>query len=90
MVNKTEITGVIKNYRVGPRTQKADQCIVIVEGYNKESATKLVGKKVVWKTPAGKEMIGKLTGLHGTKGALRARFEKGIPGQAIGTEVSIL
>lgn len=84
-----EIIGIIKNYRLGENTQKPNQYVIIVEGYDKVKANKLVGKKVVWTSQSGKEIIGKLTGLHGSKGALRARFDKGLPGQAIGNSVII-
>lgn len=84
-----EVIGIIKNYRLGETTQKPNQYVIVVEGYDKEKANKLVGKKVVWTSQSGKEIIGKLTGMHGSKGALRARFDKGLPGQAIGNTVLI-
>ena len=56
---------------------------------NKDKAAKLVGKKVVWKTSAGKQLIGQITNIHGNKGALRVRFDTGMPGQSIGTKVAI-
>ncbi|MFA4983551.1 MAG: 50S ribosomal protein L35ae, partial [Candidatus Micrarchaeia archaeon] len=37
----------------------------------------------------GKEIIGKVSKAHGNSGAVLARFDKGLPGQAIGTEVEI-
>lgn len=55
----------------------------------KEDAAKLTGKETVWKSPAGKEIHGKIAAPHGNKGLLRAIFEKGLPGQAINTEVEI-
>ncbi len=66
--------------------------IIKVEGVDsKERAEKLIGKEVVWKTPGskGKTIKGKITSIHGTKGALRVIFEKGMPGQAIGDKVEI-
>ena len=80
--------GVIVNYRQGRHTQNPYQMIVKIEGIvTKEQAEKLMGKKVVWKTPTGKEIAGKISGAHGNKGVVRVRFEKGMPGQAIGAEV---
>ena len=55
----------------------------------KEEAKKLVGKNVEWKTPSGKIIKGKISGSHGNKGLVRAIFEKGLPGQALTTEVEI-
>jgi large subunit ribosomal protein L35Ae len=81
--------GVIKNYRRGRRTQKPNQVIVEVKAVKtKKSAGLLIGKKVTWKSPAGKELVGKVVDAHGNGGALRVRFNKGVPGQAIGQQVS--
>ena len=54
---------------------------------NKEEAAKLAGKEVSWKSEAGKIITGKISGANGTKGLVRAIFEKGLPGQSINTEV---
>ena len=56
---------------------------------NKDKASKLIGKKVVWKTSAGKQMVGQITNIHGNSGALRVRFDIGLPGQSIGTKVVV-
>lgn len=55
----------------------------------KEDAAKLVGKTVVWTSEAGKKIQGKISGSHGNKGMVRAIFERGLPGQAINTEVEV-
>ena len=81
--------GVIKNYRRGVRTQKPNQAIVEVKAVRtKKAASLLIGKRVTWKSPAGKELVGKVVDVHGNGGALRIRFERGMPGQAIGQQVS--
>jgi len=54
---------------------------------NKTEAKKLAGKQVEWKSPAGKIIKGKISDSHGNSGLVRAIFEKGLPGQSIGTEV---
>jgi len=47
-----------------------------------------MGRKVVW--PVGKhEARGKIVALRGKNGLVRARFRKGVPGQALGTLVEI-
>ena len=70
--------------------KRSNQMVVQVNGIDdKEKASKLVGKKVVWKTSAGKQMIGQITNIHGNSGALRVRFGTGMPGQSIGTKVAI-
>ena len=82
--------GIIVNYRQGRHTQNPYQMIVKVEGViSKDDAQKLVGHEVVWTTPSGKEIKGKVSSTHGNKGALRVRFEKGMPGQAIGSRVQV-
>ena len=82
--------GVIVNFRGSRRVKKGNQMIVLADGVNnKESAEKLIGKKVVWKTSAGKQLTGQITSAHGNSGALRVRFDTGMPGQSIGTKVLI-
>jgi len=82
--------GVIKNFKRGRHTYTGNQMVVYIEGIKgKEDAGKLVGKKVVWKSPAGKEIDGEVRSAHGNKGAVRVLFSSGMPGQAIGNKVSI-
>jgi large subunit ribosomal protein L35Ae len=64
--------------------------LVPTDGKEKESAEKLIGKKVKWKTASGKEMEGTVSRTHGAKGAVLAQFKPGLPGQAIGTKAEIL
>ena len=47
-----------------------------------------LGKKVVYTTPAGKRIPGKVLRRHGD--ALLVRFSRGLPGQALGSEVEFL
>jgi large subunit ribosomal protein L35Ae len=57
---------VIINYRGGQHTQKTNQLVLEAEGVkNKEDAEKILGKKVVWKTPTGKEITGVISKIHG-------------------------
>lgn len=84
--------GTIVNFRMGRHVQHPRHIIIQVEGYNtKEKAAELVGKSVKWKTPAKAEnfMVGKITHAHGNSGAVRALFDKGLPGQAIHKKVEI-
>lgn len=65
--------------------------VVVVKGVdNKDKAKGLVGKKVVWKSPASKEIKGEIRAAHGNSGAVRVLFEKGMPGQAVGSKVEII
>ena len=82
--------GVIKNFRRGRTTQKTNHMIIYLEeSDNREKASELVGKEVVWKSPKGKEINGKVASAHGNKGAIRVIFEKGLPGQSLGTKIEI-
>ena len=82
--------GTIVNFRRGRRTQKMNHIIInLKDSDTKEKAAKLVGKVVVWKSPAGKEIKGKVASSHGNKGAIRVIFEKGMPGQSLGNKVEL-
>jgi len=83
--------GVIVHFRRGRKTQKDNQMIVQAESVNdRKKAESLVGKTVTFTTESGKKQIkGRISSAHGKKGAVRAIFEKGMPGQAIGKQVSI-
>lgn len=82
--------GKVVQFRRGRHTITERHFLIEVEGIaTREDATKLVGKDVIWKSPAGKEIKGKVSGAHGNKGAIRAIFEKGLPGQAITTDVEV-
>lgn len=78
--------GIITSYRRGRRTQTGNQMIIMPEDISKSKD--LIGKKVVFKTKT-KEIIGEVTALHGNAGAVRAKFEKGMPGQSLTKEVII-
>ena len=49
----------------------------------------LIGQKVLWKGEK-KKRIGKIVGFHGKNGAVRVKFKKGVPGQALGTIVELI
>ena len=85
-----KMEAIISNFRRGRKTQTLNQVILVVKGYEKtEKSKELVGKTVTWKSPAGKELKGKVAATHGNKGAVRVLFETGMPGQSIGTKVDI-
>ncbi len=82
--------GKVVQFRRGRHTVHERHFLIEVEGVdNREKAGKLVGKEVEWKSPAGKIIKGKISSAHGNKGVVRAIFEKGLPGQAVTTEVDI-
>ncbi len=81
--------GIIHNYKRSIHKPAGNQMIVVVEGVDtKEKATALVGKTVLYNT-GKKEIKGEVRSSHGNKGAIRVLFETGMPGQAIGQQVTI-
>ena len=82
--------GKVIQFRRGRHTIKERQMLVELEKVlSREDAEKQLGKEVIWKSPAGKVIKGKVRGAHGNKGILRVIFEKGLPGQSVGTEVEV-
>ena len=82
--------GVIVNFKGSHHTQYSSQMIIKLNGVNnKDEAKKLIGKTVIWKSIAGKEISGKIIRDHGNRGAVRVKFEKGLPGQALGGKVEV-
>jgi len=83
---------VIVNFRRGRKTQKTNQMILTIKGYDKEKAKSLLKKAVIFR-PEGrnkKELKGIIKALHGNKGSVRAYFETGMPGQSIGKKVEVI
>ena len=81
---------VINQFRRGKHTHTMNHMIVYINNSDsRETASQLIGKEVSWKSPAGKEIKGKVAAAHGNKGAVRVIFEKGMPGQSIGSKVEI-
>ena len=84
------VNGKVLQFRRGRHTIKERHFLIEVDKVKtREDAKKFVGKEVVWKSPAGKIITGKISSAHGNNGVVRAIFEKGLPGQAITTEVEI-
>ncbi len=82
--------GKIVQFRRGRKTIIERHFLIEIKGIsNREEAGKMIGKEVTWTSPAGKKIIGKISGAHGSKGVVRAIFEKGLPGQAVTTNVEI-
>ena len=81
--------GVIVHYRQNRHTTDGNQIIVQPEGCDsREAAEKLVGKSVTWNT-GKQDLVGKIASAHGNSGAVRVVFEKGMPGQSLGQQITI-
>jgi large subunit ribosomal protein L35Ae len=84
------VNAKVIQFRRGRHNIHEKHFLIEIEGISKkEDAVKFVGKKVIWKSPAGRAIEGKIAATHGTKGVVRAIFEKGLPGQAVTTSVEI-
>ena len=84
------INAKVIQFRRGRHTVHERHFLIEVEGSkSRKDAEKFVGKSVEWKSSAGKIIKGKIAAAHGTKGVVRAIFEKGLPGQALTTKVEI-
>lgn len=86
-----DMDALIVNFRRGGHTQKTNQFLLEIENVDtRAKASQFIGKRVVWESPSGRKIFGKITSPHGNKGILRARFSRGLPGTAIGTKVKVL
>jgi len=80
---------VFVHFRMGRHHQNTHQVVLKVAD-TAEEAQKVVGKIASWTSPAGKVLKGKISALHGRRGAVRAIFaEAGLPGQALGQKIKI-
>jgi large subunit ribosomal protein L35Ae len=79
----------IVNFRRNSTGQTTNHLVVTADGVDSRvKALKMVGKKVIFNT-GKKDIVGKINSAHGNKGALRAVFEQGMPGQCLGKKVKI-
>ena len=86
------VKATVIQFRRGRKTFKPRHFLIEIEGSKtREDASKFVGKEVSWTSTGkdAKQINGKISSAHGGNGVVRAIFEKGLPGQAIGTEVEI-
>ena len=84
------VKALFLGYRGGMHTQWNKQILVkIGQVDDRDEAAKYIGRRVTWKTPRGNTITGKVVSVHGGNGVLKARFKKGLPGQAIGEELNI-
>jgi len=65
-------------------------CLIqFADADSSSKAGQLIGRKVVVKYGKN-DFIGRIMGLHGKKGVVKAKFRKGVPGQALGTTVELV
>lgn len=81
--------GIVVQFRRGRHTVHEKHFLLDIGLASREEAKKMAGKEVAWKSSAGKIIKGKISDAHGNKGLVRAIFERGLPGQAITTEIEV-
>jgi len=78
------------NYRTGIKTQNPKECLIHFAHITSSGlACQLIQRKVVW-TQGPVKLVGKIFGAHGKNGTVKVKFQKGVPGQAIGTNVELI
>ncbi len=85
---KTELSGTVTSFRQNKHRQDSHQTIVHMA--SKEDAGKVMGARVVWLRKDGLQILGRVVASHGSKGAVRVRWRRGFPPQALGSQVKIL
>ena len=81
--------GILVQFRRGKSTIKEKHYLIDIGCISREEAKKFAGKIVEWTSSGGKVISGKISDAHGNKGLVRAIFERGLPGQAIATEIEV-
>jgi len=90
MMSKEGIYGIATSYRRGPKTQRSRELILLIPGVKTgRDASKFIGRSVECRLP-GRILTGRILRTHGRSGGVLARFNSGVPGQIIGSKVTIL
>ena len=82
--------GIVVQFRRGRHTVHEKHFLLDLGLKSRQEAKKLAGKEVVWKSTAGKIIKGRISDAHGNNGLVRAIFERGLPGQAVTTDVEVI
>ncbi len=85
---KAELSGTVTSFRQSKFKQDTYQTIVTIA--TKDHGAKLIGARVVWRRKDGLQILGRIVASHGSKGAVRVRWNRGFPPQALGSQVKIL
>jgi ribosomal protein L35AE/L33A len=80
------VIGRIMNYHIGIKAQASRECLI---QFSNAGTQNLIGKKIQW-TNGSCILVGQIIGFHGKNGVVRAKFKKGVPGQAIGATVELI
>jgi large subunit ribosomal protein L35Ae len=85
---KEEYSGVALNYRLGKKRQRPRECLIVVREVEEDIPMRLIGWKVSWPQDRSR-LFGRISKPHGKSGTLLVKFDRGLPGQALGTPVKI-
>lgn len=78
-------------YRGGQRTQHNKYALIRVDGVDsRKEASAYIGRRAVWCSASGNQLIGRVASIHGRGGVLEVRFRKGLPGDAVGTKIALI
>jgi large subunit ribosomal protein L35Ae len=85
-----DMEGIVMSYVRSRKHQKMNHVIIEVKGFeSRAKAATLVGKTVVWTSPARRIISGRVSMPHGNNGKVRAVFSRGLPGQCLGGKIEI-
>ncbi len=84
--------GIVLGYQRGTKAQYVNNVLIKVISCNEKNVANLVGSKVIVKDKYGNEYRGRIIRPHarGRNNVVIARFNKNLPGQAIGSEAIIV
>ena len=85
---KAHMSGTVIAFRQSKFKQDSYQTIVDLA--DPKQAEKLLGARVEWKRADGLRILGRVVARHGRRGAVRVRWDRGFPSQALGTQVKFL
>jgi len=85
---KAQASGTVVAFRQSKFKQDSYQTIVDLA--DPSQAEKLLGARVVWRRDDGLQILGRVVARHGSKGAVRVRWDRGFPPQELGTQVKIV
>ncbi len=85
---KSQVSGTVTAFRQSKFKQ--DNYNTIVDLADPTQAEKLLGARVEWTRQDGLKILGQVVARHGSSGAVRVRWRRGFPPQALGTRVTIL
>src|SRR2546429_9919630 len=85
---KTELSGTVTAFRHSKFKQDSYQTIVQMASV--DVASKAIGARAVWLRADGVRIQGRVVARHGSNGAVRDPWNRGVSPLALGSEVKIL